>query len=211
MGQVPEKAIRLFVVERMRSFTSLKLEKNQVKFSKKSKQIISEVSAGMAAGTCQVFITNPTEVIKVRMQVFNSSAANKPTVFSLLRELGPKGLYRGASACFLRDIPFSGIYFPLYFLSKDLLSVSGPSSALSSSASFRLFFSASIAGSYLFDFCFLNHSKKKTRFLTIEWTGMVAAGATTPADVIKTRLQAQKHYRGLWHCFSEIVKTEGYL
>src|SRR3990167_7555319 len=41
--------------------------------------------------------------------------------------------------------------------------------------------------------------------------GMVAAGATTPADVIKTRLQAHKHYRDLWHCFTEIVKTDGSL
>ena len=147
VGQVPEKAIRLFVVEQVRAIAAGKLEKNKINISKKSKQVVSEVSAGMAAGTCQVFITNPSEVIKVRMQV---ASANKPTVFSLLRELGPKGLYRGASACFLRDIPFSGIYFPLYFLSKDFLSVSGPSSSLTSSSSFRLFFSASIAGLFSF-------------------------------------------------------------
>jgi solute carrier family 25 aspartate/glutamate transporter 12/13 len=31
------------------------------------------------------------------------------------------GLYRGASACLLRDIPFSAIYFPTYWhLKKDL-------------------------------------------------------------------------------------------
>jgi len=35
--------------------------------------------------------------------------------------LGPAGLYKGASACFLRDIPFSGIYFPAYAKFKDML------------------------------------------------------------------------------------------
>jgi len=32
----------------------------------------------------------------------------------IVRQLGLLGLYRGASACLLRDIPFSAIYFPAY-------------------------------------------------------------------------------------------------
>ena len=32
----------------------------------------------------------------------------------IVRSLGLVGLYRGASACLLRDIPFSAIYFPAY-------------------------------------------------------------------------------------------------
>jgi solute carrier family 25 aspartate/glutamate transporter 12/13 len=35
-------------------------------------------------------------------------------VFTVMRELGVLGLYKGAKACFLRDIPFSAIYFPVY-------------------------------------------------------------------------------------------------
>ena len=33
--------------------------------------------------------------------------------------LNVKKIYTGASACFLRDIPFSGIYFPLYWHLKE--------------------------------------------------------------------------------------------
>jgi solute carrier family 25 aspartate/glutamate transporter 12/13 len=32
----------------------------------------------------------------------------------IISQLGIVGLYKGASACLMRDIPFSGIYFPVY-------------------------------------------------------------------------------------------------
>lgn len=32
----------------------------------------------------------------------------------IIRQLGIMGLYRGATACLMRDIPFSAIYFPVY-------------------------------------------------------------------------------------------------
>lgn len=32
----------------------------------------------------------------------------------IIRQLGILGLYKGASACLLRDIPFSAIYFTAY-------------------------------------------------------------------------------------------------
>ena len=32
----------------------------------------------------------------------------------IIRQLGILGLYKGASACLMRDIPFSAIYFPAY-------------------------------------------------------------------------------------------------
>ena len=39
----------------------------------------------------------------------------------IIRQLGVLGLYKGATACLLRDIPFSAIYFPAYsHLKKDV-------------------------------------------------------------------------------------------
>ena len=36
------------------------------------------------------------------------------SALQVCRELGFRGLYRGSSACLLRDAPFSAIYFPCY-------------------------------------------------------------------------------------------------
>jgi len=105
-------------------------------------------------------------------------------VFTVLRELGFIGLYKGAKACFLRDIPFSAIYFPVYAHMKlrtaDANGHNSPGS---------LFGSAFVAG-------------------------VPAAGLVTPADVIKTRLQVaaragQTTYNGLIDCARKIMKEEG--
>lgn len=129
VGQVPEKAIRLFIVDRIRSLSP----SDDVSYP-------TELLAGLAAGANQVLITNPAEIVKVRLQVqgqeltrmrqtsgaegaLNStgyscviscadkmqlSAVKPKGAISILRELGISGMYKGASACFLRDVPFSG-------------------------------------------------------------------------------------------------------
>jgi solute carrier family 25 aspartate/glutamate transporter 12/13 len=70
-----------------------------------------------------VIFTNPVEIVKIRLQVQGESAKlikdfkPKSTV-EIVRELGLLGVYKGAGACLLRDIPFSGIYFPVYAAAK---------------------------------------------------------------------------------------------
>ncbi len=45
----------------------------------------------------------------------------RKSAITIVRQLGLLGLYKGVSACLLRDIPFSGIYFPVYsHLKKDV-------------------------------------------------------------------------------------------
>ena len=61
---------------------------------------------------------NPLEITKIRLQMQGETAtlaraAGKPipvqqSALEIVRGLGIPGLYKGASACFLRDIPFSG-------------------------------------------------------------------------------------------------------
>lgn len=105
----------------------------------------------------------------------------------IVKNLGLAGLYKGASACLLRDVPFSAIYFPTYsHLKRDLFGES-PTKKL---GVLQLLTAGAIAG-------------------------MPAAYLTTPCDVIKTRLQVEArkgdtNYTGLRHAAQTIWKEEGF-
>lgn len=105
----------------------------------------------------------------------------------IVRNLGLMGLYKGASACLLRDVPFSAIYFPTYnHLKRDYFGES-PTKKL---GILQLLTAGAIAG-------------------------MPAAYLTTPCDVIKTRLQVEARkgeasYTSLRQCASTVFKEEGF-
>ncbi|KAF7307212.1 tRNA (guanine(37)-N1)-methyltransferase [Mycena indigotica] len=184
IGVAPEKAIKLTVNDAIRGL-STDPETGRIK-------LFWELVAGGTAGGCQVVFTNPLEIVKIRLQVQGEAAkaegfAPKGAVH-IIRQLGVLGLYKGASACLLRDIPFSAIYFPTYgHLKKDLFHEGHNGKELSF---LELLASAGIAG-------------------------MPAAYLTTPADVVKTRLQVearkgQTHYQGLRDAFVKIYREEGF-
>lgn len=55
------------------------------------------------------------------MQVAGEIAGgSKVRALSVVRDLGLFGLYKGARACLLRDVPFSAIYFPTYAHTKAM-------------------------------------------------------------------------------------------
>lgn len=105
----------------------------------------------------------------------------------IVKNLGLVGLYKGASACLLRDMPFSAIYFPTYsHLKKDMFG-EAPGKKL---GILQLLTAGAMAG-------------------------MPAAYLTTPCDVIKTRLQVEARkgeatYTGLRHAAKTIFKEEGF-
>ncbi|KAF9977177.1 mitochondrial aspartate-glutamate transporter agc1 [Actinomortierella ambigua] len=184
VGVAPEKAIKLTMNDLVRKLTTDK--DGNISFA-------SELLAGGVAGGSQVIFTNPLEIVKIRLQVAGEAAktleagAPKPGAITIVRQLGIMGLYKGASACLLRDIPFSAIYFPVYaHLKKDIFK-EGPDHRLTIG---ELLISGAIAG-------------------------MPAAYFTTPADVIKTRLQVearkgQSTYSGITDAARKIFREEGF-
>ncbi|XP_039536636.1 calcium-binding mitochondrial carrier protein Aralar2 isoform X1 [Pimephales promelas] len=176
LGVAPEKAIKLTVNDFVRGKTMQKDGSVPLPF---------EILAGGCAGGSQVIFTNPLEIVKIRLQVAGEiTTGPRVSALSVIRDLGFFGLYKGAKACFLRDIPFSAIYFPCYAHIKAALSDGdgrvGPG---------RLLLAGALAG-------------------------MPAASLVTPADVIKTRLQVaaragQTTYNGLIDCFWKILQEEG--
>ncbi|ENN72207.1 hypothetical protein YQE_11137, partial [Dendroctonus ponderosae] len=151
LGVAPEKAIKLTVNDLVRD-----------KLTDKNGNIplYGEILSGACAGGSQVIFTNPLEIVKIRLQVAGEIAGGaKVRAWNVVKELGLFGLYKGARACLLRDVPFSAIYFPAYAHTK---------------ASFA-------------DESGYNHPL--TLLVAGAIAGIPAASLVTPADVIKTRLQ----------------------
>jgi len=177
VGVAPEKAIKLTMNDLVRG-----------KFTDRNGHIPvwAEVLAGGTGGCCQVMFTNPLEIVKIRLQVAGEIASQRRIgAGTVIKELGFLGLYKGASACLMRDIPFSMIYFPVYAHAKKWLATDD-----GYNAPWTLLVAGAIGG-------------------------MPAASLTTPADVIKTRLQVaaragQTTYRGIPDAFAKILQQEGF-
>ncbi|XP_061631102.1 mitochondrial glutamate carrier 1 isoform X2 [Phyllopteryx taeniolatus] len=182
----------------------------------------AEVVAGCGAGTCQVVVTTPMEMLKIQLQdagrlaaqrnvstpaqtaapslaeprALRSGASPRTSATSitaeLLRTRGLAGLYRGAGATLMRDVPFSMIYFPL-FANLNALGRDEPGRPgdVRARAPFWQSFAAGCSA------------------------GSVAAVAVTPLDVIKTRLQTlhkgdgEDTYRGIIDCTRRVLRREG--
>ncbi|KAH8120028.1 mitochondrial carrier [Phellopilus nigrolimitatus] len=184
IGVAPEKAIKLVVNDLIRGIGT-DPETGRIKLG-------WELAAGGTAGGCQVIFTNPLEIVKIRLQVAGEAAKAEGAVprgaVHIVRQLGLVGLYKGASACLLRDIPFSAIYFTAYnHMKRDVYQEGYNGKKLSFMETLT---SAGVAG-------------------------MPAAYLTTPADVVKTRLQVEAkkgetHYKGLADAFVKIYREEGF-
>ncbi|CAB9514565.1 Mitochondrial aspartate-glutamate transporter AGC1 [Seminavis robusta] len=78
----------------------------------------SQIVSGAVAGACQVVVSSPLDVIKVRLQTRKDGEAEESGLdkFRLVwQEVnGVAGLYRGVEACLIRDISFTAVCFPLY-------------------------------------------------------------------------------------------------
>lgn len=106
IGVTPEKAIKLTVNDVLREYFTGRNEDKKIR-------LYQEIMAGGGAGLFQVAATNPMEIVKLRMQLQGESGVNKSAA-ATVGDLGVKGLYRGVGACWLRDVPFSFIFFPLF-------------------------------------------------------------------------------------------------
>ncbi|KAJ8338463.1 hypothetical protein SKAU_G00374290 [Synaphobranchus kaupii] len=171
--------------------------------------ILDLALASMMTGFVSVAVGAPVDLVKIRLQmqaqpVLAESlnlAGNVPLrsvgiqgqtayrgplhcIGSILQSEGLLGLYRGAGAMLLRDVPGYTLYFIPYSLFCDWLNPDGNASPHPCS----IWLAGGLAGS-------------------ISWV------TATPADVVKCRLQADalhlRKYRGIIHCIVKSYKTEG--
>uniref|UniRef100_K3X550 Mitochondrial carrier protein n=1 Tax=Globisporangium ultimum (strain ATCC 200006 / CBS 805.95 / DAOM BR144) TaxID=431595 RepID=K3X550_GLOUD len=173
VGVLPEKAIKLAVNEQLREYFADETGKLTL-----GKQVL----AGAGAGLAQVIATNPTEIVKIRLQTQAAlPPAERLTAAQVVQSLGIRGLYKGAGVCLMRDIPYAVIFFPMYATIKDAFTDAEGNNSITSIV---------LAGAT---------------------AGATAAGLCTPADVIKTRRQMRgANYTSTLDCFQKVVATNGY-
>ncbi|KAJ8266414.1 hypothetical protein GJAV_G00130160 [Gymnothorax javanicus] len=148
--------------------------------------------AGCFSGAAQLLVNAPTDLVKVRLQNQMEKSwgrgANKykgplHCVAVVLREDGPRGLFRGMGALALRDVPCYGLYFLPYELVCRVLTESGKQPGT---------FAVMMAGGV---------------------AGVVTWACATPMDVVKARMQMSGAggpiYRGVLHCISVSLCQEG--
>lgn len=143
------------------------------------------VAAGACASFLQVAVTTPMEITKLRMQLMKKEvAAGKPaqTLPQIVRSLGIRGLYTGNCATLIRDIPYNGLFFPLYAV-----------------------FHHQLIGDEDTGFHNLH-----LELVGGAGAAMISAWFATPADVVKTRLQSRDSpYKGWMDCFVRTLRGEG--
>ncbi|KAJ3597187.1 hypothetical protein NHX12_003587 [Muraenolepis orangiensis] len=193
----PEKAIKLAANDVFRQ-----------KLTKDGKlPLWGEMLAGCGAGTCQVVVTTPMEMLKIQLQDAGRLAAQRPlTTPAQAGAPGPAPspvqppCRTSATRITLDllktrgDVPFSMIYFPL-FANLNALGPRGAGQGCQGGGNERAPFLQS--------------------FLSGCVAGSVAAVAVTPMDVIKTRLQTlqkgegEDSYKGVLDCIKRIISREG--
>lgn len=105
----PEKAIKLGVNDYLRDVFC--------NFDRTKETIPQQVAAGALTGVVQVAVTNPMEIVKIRLQ----SADSAFTPLMAVRELGLRGLYTGSAVTMMRDVPYNIIFFLTYIQLKRAL------------------------------------------------------------------------------------------
>lgn len=160
--------------------------------------------ASMVAGVVSVGLGAPVDLVKIRLQMQTqpfreadlglkprAALGERPAyqgpvhcIATIVRTEGLAGLYRGASAMLLRDVPGYCLYFIPYVLLSDWITpeaCAGPSPC-------AVWLAGGLAGA-------------------ISW------GTATPMDVVKSRLQADgvylNKYKGVLDCISKSYQNDG--
>ena len=124
--------------------------------------------ASVFARIVQSTICNPIILIKTRLEVLGFSEYSSLTqaVSKVYRQEGFLGFFTGLKVSLIRDVPFSGVYYPIYEQSKDF---------------FNKFFTPSTS-SLLIVSC-----------LSSSTANLMSCLLTHPLDIIRTRILFQQY------------------
>ncbi|XP_002733253.1 mitochondrial glycine transporter B-like [Saccoglossus kowalevskii] len=162
-------------------FCTLQWMKNATGFIEPSP--LQAVCLGAASRCVSGLTMLPVTVVKTR---FESGRFHYRGVIQALKNIylheGAKGLYCGATATLLRDVPFSGLYLMFYTQTKKVI----PTDNVPNSAIPIVHFGCGV------------------------FAGILASAVTQPFDVIKTHMQLYPDkYRSVVHATLSVIKVHG--
>lgn len=163
----------------------------------KDETLLPNVCCGITAGVVSSSIANPTDVLKVRMQMRDKHFQKKSlfqSFYDILRQEGVAGLWRGVGPTANRAAVVCGVELPIYDIAKKHI--------------LRLE---------------LLPDTVITHFIASFTAGLAGALASNPIDVVKTRMMNQRKlkvvggsnlpaiYTGSLDCLIQTFRTEGFL
>ncbi|KAH6711115.1 mitochondrial carrier domain-containing protein [Leptodontidium sp. 2 PMI_412] len=191
VGSAPGAALFFCTYEYTKSFLSARRHaKSVIEGGGGSEEWTAPIEHMLAASLGEVAacaVRVPTEVIKQRTQAgqYPSSLSTIKAILSQRRVVGLSGvwmeLYRGWSVTIMREVPFTVIQFPLWESMKEYRRRKSGKESISAWES-GLFGSAA---------------------------GAIAAGTTTPLDVLKTRMMLAKEKTAVVPLLKQILRDSG--
>ena len=213
-----------------------------------SSPFLSHFAACVAADSVGALFWTPMDVVKQRLQAqqsmyglssssFSKYKSSTHTVGLILKEEGPRGLFRGFFASLFAYGPFCGTYFMIYEQWKDFFYGYFSPSSKTTSPSVDIHNSdfpfdpetksSQVVSGSVSEQSLTHHFRTTGKgFLDFGIDvsggftgGAIAAMATTPLDVIKTRLQVFSHatqggenmaYESYFSALSSIYRNEGF-
>jgi solute carrier family 25 S-adenosylmethionine transporter 26 len=154
-----------------------------------STRLMVHAAAAASGNVISSAVFVPKELIKSQMQYSGTSIGR--TVWKILSEKGPLGLYCGYKATLMRNIPSACLRFVLYeelkrsWYTSNRRAQHGRRDSSSESFSWRLFAAGALAGA-------------------------VASGVMTPIDVIKTRLATGTCPVDVPGCLQHVIREQGW-
>jgi len=156
--------------------------------------------AAASGNTASSLVFVPKEVLKQQLQMYRNSHGGSSTTLprvlaSILKEKGIRGLYSGYRATLLRNIPSAILRFALYEEFKLFLGGGAGAAA------------AGAAGAA----AWLRLSAPQAAIVAGALAGAISSAATTPLDVVKTRMaiNACPPGRDVIGCLVDVAQREG--
>lgn len=190
VGSAPGAALFFCTYEYSKGFLSARRQARQVTEGGEKAEWAAPIEHMIAASLGEVAacaVRVPTEVVKQRAQAgqYSSSMLALRAILSQYKGVGISGvwmeLYRGWSVTIMREVPFTVIQFPLWESMKEYRRRKSGKDSITA-------FESALFGSV---------------------SGAIAAGTTTPLDVLKTRMMLAKEKTAMVPLLKQILKDSG--